>query len=77
MKLEKGEWWHALKWGRALAGPSSRFILELINAEIQRIAVITFDGLHRLVPEDGELVAAEVQLLQSLQVGECLRRHSL
>ena len=65
-----------MKWGRALAGPSSRFILEL-NAEIQRIAVITFDGLHRLVPEDGELVAAEVQLLQSLQVGERLGRHSL
>ena len=66
-----------MKWGRALAGPSSRFILELINAEIQRIAVITFDGLHRLVPEDGELVAAKVQLLQSLQVGERLGRHSL
>ena len=65
-----------MKWGRALAGPSSRFILEL-GAEIQTTAIITFDGLHGLVPEDGELVAAEVELLQSLQVGERLGRHSL
>ena len=61
-----------MKWGRALAGPSSRFILEL-----SLIAITTFDSLHGLVPEDGELVAAEVELLQSLQVGERLGRHSL
>ena len=54
------------------AGPSCRFILEL-----SLIAITTFDGLHGLVPEDGELVAAEVELLQSLQVGERLGRHSL
>ena len=51
---------------------SSRFILEL-----SLIAIITFDSLHRLVPEDSELVATEVELLQSLQVGERLGRHSL
>ena len=38
---------------------------------------VTFDGLDGLVPEDGELVAAEVELLEAPQVGERLGRHPL
>ena len=38
---------------------------------------ITFDGLDGLVPEDGELVVADVKLLESPQVGERFGSHPL
>ena len=43
----------------------------------QDVQNVTFDGLHGLVPEDGELVVADVKLLESPQVGESFGSHPL
>ena len=43
----------------------------------QDVQNVTFDGLHGLVPEDGDLVVADVKLLESPQVGESFGSHPL